>query len=121
MKKITNTLKVIGLILLQFYLYPPPGFTQSSSATASSSAFSTTNLLNLEKEVLEILKVKCNICHKKQNPFKVFSAKNINKHAPKIYKQVFVYQRMPKGNTIKLTDQEYQVLKDWLTSKNIYQ
>ena len=74
----------------------------------------------LKGVAFEVLKAKCNVCHKKQNPFKVFSLKNMDKHAPKIYKQVFVYKRMPKGNQTKLTDKEYQALKNWLKSKNIF-
>lgn len=38
----------------------------------------------------------------------------MERHASKIYKQVFVYRRMPKGDEVKLTDQEYQSLKTWL-------
>lgn len=74
----------------------------------------------LRQAAFKLLKAKCNVCHKKKNPFKIFSLKNMDKHAPKIYKQVFVYQRMPKGSTIKLTDEEYQTLKIWLKSKNIF-
>ena len=74
----------------------------------------------LKQAALEILRLKCNVCHKRQNPFKIFSFKNMDKHAPKIYQQVFVYQRMPKGDQIKLTDEESQMLKNWLKSKNIF-
>lgn len=75
---------------------------------------------DLKKEASQILKSKCNVCHKKKNPFKVFSLKNMDRHASEIHKQVFVYRRMPKGNRVKLTDKEYQSLKKWLKSKNIY-
>ncbi len=68
----------------------------------------------LEEVAFQILKTKCNVCHRKRNRFKIFSRKNRNKHALKIYKQVFVYRRMPKGNKIKLTEEEYQTLKNWL-------
>jgi uncharacterized membrane protein len=37
--------------------------------------------------------------------------------APKIYKQVFVKRRMPKGDEIKLTAQEEQVLMSWLQTQ----
>ncbi len=74
----------------------------------------------LKQRALEILQAKCNVCHKKQNPFKIFSLKNMDKHAPKIYKQVFVYRRMPKGKKIKLTETEYQLLKDWLKTLNTF-
>ncbi len=43
----------------------------------------------------------------------------MDRHAKKIHKQVFVYRRMPKGDSVKLTDKEYQTLKNWLQSKNI--
>ena len=68
----------------------------------------------LKQKVLGILKAKCNVCHKKQNPFKVFSERNMERHAPKIYEQVFVKRRMPKGNEITLTEEEYGILKQWL-------
>lgn len=74
----------------------------------------------LKEEAYNILKSKCNSCHKRQNPFKIFSLKNMNRHAKKIHKQVFVYERMPKGNKVKLTKEEYQTLKNWLKSKNIF-
>lgn len=73
----------------------------------------------LKKEAFHILKSKCNSCHRRKNPFKIFSLKNMDKHAKKIHKQVFVYRRMPKGDDVKLTDEEYLKLKNWLNSKNI--
>ncbi|MEM6630652.1 MAG: hypothetical protein AAF694_13315 [Bacteroidota bacterium] len=74
---------------------------------------------DLKEQALEVLDTKCNICHRRQNPFKVFSLKNMNKHAAKIYEQVFLKQRMPKGDAIKLTEEEAQILIEWLKSQNI--
>lgn len=62
----------------------------------------------------KILENKCNVCHKKRNPFMIFKLKNMDKRAKKIYKQVFVKKRMPKGDEIKLTVEEYKVLEEWL-------
>ena len=70
--------------------------------------------VNLKQQAYEVLKNKCNVCHKKQNPFKVFSLKNMEKHAKKIHHQVFVLKRMPKGDDIQLTEEEYQTLEKWL-------
>lgn len=75
--------------------------------------------IDLEKAVLSILESKCNVCHKRQNPFRVFKHKNLDKNAPKIKEQVFVKKRMPKGDKIKLTDQELTTLSTWLSSKNL--
>ena len=73
----------------------------------------------LKESAYEILEAKCNTCHRKQNPFKVFSYKNMEKHAPKIYKQVFVKRRMPKGDEHHLTKEEYDLLEQWLLTQNI--
>ncbi len=70
----------------------------------------------LKEEALVILKNKCNTCHVKQNPFKVFSMRNMDRLAPKIEKQVFTLKRMPKGNSIKLTAQERETLREWIKS-----
>ncbi|QSE98796.1 hypothetical protein [Fulvivirga lutea] len=68
----------------------------------------------LSAEVMSLLEAKCNSCHRKKNPFMVFTKKNMNKRAGKIYKQVFVKKRMPKGS--KLSYSESELLKAWLES-----
>lgn len=92
------------------------GFTNS----IHSSHTPTNQQSGLKESVLNILQNKCNVCHKTDNPFMVFSSKNMDRRAEKIYKQVFVKQRMPKGDSVKLTEPEYAVLKKWLKSKNLY-
>lgn len=74
----------------------------------------------LKKDALQILELKCNVCHKKQNPFMVFKEKNMEKRAPKINQMVFIERRMPKGDEIKLSKEEYIQLKNWLASLSIY-
>lgn len=74
----------------------------------------------LKKEALQILELKCNVCHRKQNPFMVFKEKNMEKRAPKINQMVFIERRMPKGDEIKLSKEEYTQLKNWLASLSIY-
>lgn len=96
--------------------YQPP---QKWTQRVEHTSVLTDSTTELETEVLSILKAKCNVCHRKQNPFKIFSLKNLDKHAPKIKEQVFVKKRMPKGDKIKLTDQEIQTLTQWLQSKNL--
>ena len=82
-------------------------------------AFKNASIMDLKEEVFKILDTKCNVCHRKQNPFRVFKLKNMDKNAKRIYKQVFVYRRMPKGGEIQLTEEEYQTLKKWIKTKNI--
>lgn len=72
-----------------------------------------------KKEAFKILDTKCNVCHRKQNPFMVFNEKNISRRAKKIYQMVFVERRMPKGNEIQLTNEEFIKLKKWLFTENI--
>ena len=66
---------------------------------------------------LKVLNEKCNICHRRQNPRKVFTDTNMDELAPAIYKQVFVKKRMPRGNTIKLSETDQKALMDWITTQ----
>ncbi len=129
MKKIVISPLLIGLLLSCLNLFPAFDLPQTSISTSialPSQGLDIDSEADLDpdpevrQKALTVLQEKCNVCHKKQNPFKVFSLKNMDKHAPKIYKQVFVYQRMPKGNKIKLTEEESQNLRNWLKSKNIF-
>ncbi len=70
----------------------------------------------IKEKVLTILQKKCNVCHKKKNPFMVFKLKNMDKRSKKIFNQVFVKKRMPKGDNITLTTRESQELLTWINS-----
>lgn len=74
----------------------------------------------LKKAAFKVLDTKCNVCHRKQNPFMVFKHKNMVKRAPKIYKQVFIERRMPKGDEIRLTQEEFTALEKWLFTQQIF-
>ena len=74
----------------------------------------------LKKDAFEVLDVKCNSCHRRQNPLMVFKPQNMEKRAKKIDQMVFVERRMPKGNEFKLTDKEYNQLEKWLRTQAIY-
>ncbi len=97
------------------------------SFTSMGSAMSTTvtnyiesaQSLSPKTKAYNILENKCNVCHRKQNPFMVFTMKNMDKRAKKIYKNVFELQRMPKGDDIKLSVQERESLKNWIQSLKI--
>ena len=71
--------------------------------------------VDLKARVYDILRYKCNSCHKKQNPFMIFSEKNMVKRAEKIYQQVIILKRMPKEG--KLTKEEYDLIKKWLLTE----
>lgn len=74
----------------------------------------------LKKQAFKILDTKCNVCHRKQNPLMVFKEKNMSKRAKKIYKMVFQERKMPKGNDIRLTNEEYDTLEKWLFTQQIF-
>ncbi len=57
---------------------------------------------------------KCTICHARKKRLHNFTLENMDSLAPLIQQQVFIKKKMPKGRKIKLTDAEYQSLKDWL-------
>lgn len=69
-----------------------------------------------QKKALIILQNKCNTCHRKRNPFLIFKERNMNRRAPRIYKQVFELKRMPKKDGVPLAAEEYQILKSWIES-----
>lgn len=71
----------------------------------------------LKEQAFSILDAKCNVCHRKQNPFMVFKLGNMDKRAERIYRAVFVQKRMPKGDDIRLTAEEYATLEQWLKTK----
>ena len=73
----------------------------------------------LKGDPCRLLEPKRNSCHEKQNPFMVFIEKKLEKHAPMIYKAVFMERRMPKGDEIKLSDQKYDTLQEWLLTQQI--
>ncbi|MEL6254798.1 MAG: hypothetical protein AAFR87_22525 [Bacteroidota bacterium] len=75
----------------------------------------------LKQAAFEILQNKCNVCHVRQNPRRVFSLENMNELAPRIYKQVFVKKRMPRGRKIKLTQGEYDTLQNWINTQSFIQ
>mgnify|MGYP006293983061 CR=1 FL=1 len=83
-------------------------------------AFSNAHNEQLEARVIKILDSKCNICHRKQNPFMVFNERNMKRRAEKINRMVFKEKRMPKGNEIRLSNEEYATLEAWLFTLNIY-
>ena len=118
MNKFIFNLLLNGLLLGYLYAFPASD-SKTEQANANYLSFVSDPEPSLKQAALEVLQSKCNICHKKRNPFKVFSLRNMEKHAPKIYKQVFIYERMPKGE-MRLTNEEYQTLKNWLKSKNIF-
>lgn len=74
----------------------------------------------LKKEAFQILNPKCNVCHCDQNPVLVFKENNMTRRAEKIYRTVYVEQRMPKGNEIRFTRAEYTQVDKWLRTQKIY-
>ncbi|MFK7772576.1 MAG: hypothetical protein AB8F94_10565 [Saprospiraceae bacterium] len=116
MKKLLIHLCLIGLLVFNFQLFTAFKKSEIKVKSAEQSFVSKADS-ELKKAAFQILKSKCNVCHKRKNPFKIFTLKNMDRHAKKIHKQVFVYRRMPKGDSIKLTDEEYKTLKNWLQSE----
>jgi len=77
---------------------------------------SSTKIPDSNFEVLQLLKQKCNACHKADSPEYVFTQENMETFARKINRQVFVWKRMPKGKEVKLTKSEKVILKEWIRS-----
>jgi hypothetical protein len=71
----------------------------------------------LQQAAWRVLEAKCNVCHRKQNPFLIFKLSNMNKRAPRIHRAVFVQRRMPKAGGMPLTPEEYATLEQWLNTQ----
>ncbi|MEL7120156.1 MAG: hypothetical protein AAFO07_11965 [Bacteroidota bacterium] len=114
MKKTGITLLFLAILFIQVQLFSAFNMPEAGEVT-----YIMEPPTGLTEKVFTILDTKCNVCHRKKNPFKIFSLKNMEKNAKRINKQVFVFKRMPKGDEIKLTKEEYQTLKNWLKTLNI--
>ena len=104
---------ITGIAVCVFLLFSFKNQSEKAFHTATVQVEAT----DLKRDALKILQTKCNICHTKKNPGKVFTLNNMSALAPIIQKQVFVKKRMPKGNKIHLTQQEYIILKKWLRTQ----
>jgi uncharacterized membrane protein len=91
--------------------------TFNGPATAQTSDRATDPTEDAKSAALKVLQLKCNTCHVRQNPSKVFTPSNMSKLAPKINEQVFVKKRMPRGK--RLTNEDYTTLQTWLNNQNI--
>lgn len=118
MKKTLFRSIFFGVLIFKLQLFT--AFAPAGQPVEAMSKQEIVDTLDLKNEAFRILQLKCNACHRKQNPFRVFSLKNMERHVARIYKQVFVLGRMPKGNGVILTEQEYQTLKRWLKTLNTY-
>lgn len=91
-------------------------FTSSQFILPDSDQQAQNELDSTKEKAFELLSQKCNVCHKTDNPSKVFTLDNMEGFSKKIKRQVFVFKRMPKGKDITLTKEEKQILKDWIKS-----
>lgn len=109
-KKNTTTTKLtlIVLMLIAYFLIQPGVHAQTREVMSDAS---------LKQDALAVLVHKCNICHRSATPKRVFNYQNMDKYAAKIYKQVFIKKRMPKGEKIKLNENELLLLKKWTNSE----
>lgn len=103
-----SLLLIWGLFFLPSFIVWGPGAESLPSEELKEAAF-------------QVLKSKCNVCHVKQNPRRVFSLENMEEFAARIYKQVFVKKRMPRGRKIKLTQDEYETLQNWINTQSFIQ
>lgn len=84
--------------------------------TAILIQLKTVGLVELKDEAFTVLHSKCNVCHSSKNPSKIFTIENMDQQASIINRQVFLWKRMPKGNEIKLTEEDKLRLKNWINS-----
>lgn len=106
-----------GILALIFFSSILSGFRFVPIAKPPAAFYTTGTPTDTKTPALEILKTRCNACHVKQNPAKVFTSANMNLLAADINEQVFIKKRMPRGNRVRLTLDEYNTLKNWLITQ----
>jgi uncharacterized membrane protein len=109
-----TTHRILALILFSSIL---SGFRFVPIAEPPAAFYTTRTLTDTKTPALEVLKTRCNMRHVKQNPAKVFTTANMNLFAADINEQVFIKKRMPRGNRVRLTNDEYNTLKNWLITQ----
>lgn len=93
-------------------------FSTERTVDASLETSSVEMEKTIKEQAFDILQTKCNVCHEKKNKKKIFTPENMVGFSNNIYKQVFKWKRMPKGDDIKLTADEYETLRTWIYSLN---
>lgn len=111
MKKPSSRLLVAGIMVAAILFQT--AFSTEPPVTVMSTLFPLED--KLKKEALEVLNTRCNSCHRKQNPFMIFTHKNMDRRIDKINEQVFIKKRMPKGDN-QLSAEESARLKNWIKS-----
>ncbi len=117
MKKKLSLALWLGILTAAFILLSSFGTSKQADAESKIRLVAGDDL---KKAAFDILDTKCNVCHRKQNPLMVFKEKNMEKRAPRIYRAVFVDRRMPKGDDIRLTNEEAATLQKWLFTLEIF-
>lgn len=105
-------LGLLTALLVLLSSFAPPHSPQEMSPTGTGN--------ELKRKAFTVLDTKCNVCHRKKNPFMVFNEKNMARRARKIYRMVYMERKMPKGTDIRLTNEEYAMLEKWLFTQEIF-
>ena len=71
---------------------------------------------NIKSQGFIVLRDKCNVCHATKKRTEIFTLENMDSLAKEIHMQVFIKKKMPKGRKVKLTDEECQLLQNWLST-----
>lgn len=83
MRTLFNQLFILGLLPAYFQILPLHKGLELALQTQQNSVVQDSEL-QLKQAAFEVLKTKCNVCHRKKNPFRIFSLKNMDRHAPRI-------------------------------------
>ncbi|MAY84505.1 MAG: hypothetical protein CMP59_10270 [Flavobacteriales bacterium] len=113
---INESLLLILIVLIATSLL---AFKSEESTKLTHPITETDETDELKALAFQVLKTKCNTCHIKQNPFFIFTKKNMEKRAERINRAVYIEKRMPKADGEKLTQEESYILKRWLETKNL--
>jgi hypothetical protein len=88
----TTTHRILAIICFSSIL---SGFRPPATSEPAGSFYPTDTTTDAKLAAFEILTARCNGCHVRQNPAKVFTKANMNSLTLTIYDQVFIKKECP--------------------------
>lgn len=101
---------ILKMLLLLMFLE-----TMSLESLRHTSSYSTVfEQDSLKNDAFKVLVEKCNVCHVSRKRVQDFTLQNMDSLASQINTQIFIKQKMPKGNKVVLSKKDMQTLELWL-------
>ena len=107
----TSYLLILNVLALLMFLEPVSSQELFQGTSSHATVFEQDSF---KKNAFKVLDEKCNVCHVSRKRVQNFTLQNMDSLASQINTQVFIKEKMPKGNKVVLSKSEMETLKLWL-------